>query len=81
MKLEVYEDTHMSTSEKVVRLRLMNDCGWIKLCAVDEDGEPLHRGVLLRITDKGEFSEAIAINPDLGIELCSNSVLGRIKIV
>lgn len=51
--------------------------GKVAVCAVDEKGERLVHGYLLKITERGVVREK-GVNPDLGFPLDED---GRLKLV
>lgn len=76
MKFKVYKE--QDKKEKIVRFKIDEHLGGIRLIAVDEDGERLEKGSILAINPEGKLELYLGIVTDLGLEL---DELGAIKIV
>lgn len=59
--------------EKVVRLRLQSNDGYVELVALDKDGNTFTGGYLLTITPNGIFEICRNVSPDLGFPLTDNN--------
>lgn len=72
MKLEVFK----AEQEKgqVVRLRLVEECGDIKLAAVDGKGKVIPNGLLLRISADGSLALYCDIDENLGFNLTPRGI-------
>jgi hypothetical protein len=75
MKLKVFEQEQEKEKEVILKLEEWSD--GIVLIAVDEDGNKVVRGKLLRLQNNGMIHLYRAIDTDLGFQLDSK---GRIKI-
>jgi hypothetical protein len=68
MKLQVYENP--TKKDPVVRLKLEDGGdGEINLYAVDEEGEGVDCGLLLRFKSNGKILRMASVNSDLGFAL------------
>ncbi len=77
MHLSVYPDA-TPEPEKAATLRLhRDDCGSIRLTAVDERGKTNPRGNILWIKPDGSIKRCRGVDPDIGFDL---DVQGRVKI-
>ncbi len=75
MKLEIYNDTKAEENPPI-RLRLKKCDGGIEVEAVDNTGNRLIAGRLLRFSNNGSVFMHSSINPAFGFDLDG---LGRIK--
>lgn len=74
MKLGIYSE---KKQEDVVRLRLVESWGEIKLVAVDEDGNMLKYGYILTVTDRG----TVRLHNDCKVPGIQTDDDGRILII
>ncbi len=75
MKLEIYDATKAEENPPV-RLRLKKCNGGIEVVAVDNTGNTLTAGHLLKFSNNGSVFRQSVVNPAFGFDLDG---LGRIK--
>jgi len=68
MKLRVYGEEEKK--DPVVNLKLVQkEDGYVDLIAVNEEGEPIFSGKILKILPDGTFSRYIRVNPLLDFNI------------
>lgn len=67
MKVRVWHDS-AAVTDTIANLRLFEHPGFVELCVVDDDGEPIDGGILLRVS-KTDVELFYDINAAFGFDL------------
>lgn len=77
MRIQTYVEAPVR--EKIIRLRLFNLTGSVFLAVVDENGNEVLNGRVVRITSKGKLHICYGLDPEIGLAM-TKGVEGEIEL-